>query len=444
MEINGVDLWKKVLDSIEQKISKPSFETWLKSTKIQSFTQNSLSILTPSKFAKDWLESRYSSLIHKTIFELIERNLDLHFIDEGEFLIASDNGKSSDVSEDQLYNHFNKKYTFDSFVVGQANRFAHAAALAVAESPARSYNPLFIYGGVGLGKTHLLHAIGNYVNEQQPHLKAMYVSSETFTIEFIHAIRDKRSESFRNKYRNIDILMIDDIQFIGGKEQTQEEFFHTFNTLHEQRKQIVITSDRLPKEIPTLEDRLRSRFEWGLITDVQLPDLETRTAILFKKAKAEKMDLPGAVLDYIATNIRTNIRELEGAFTRIVAFSSLENEDITLHLAERALKEYISEQNSDKISIERIQLKVGEYYGVNVGDFRSNKRTKSIVFPRQVAMYLSRELTDLSLPKIGFGFGGRDHSTVLYAHEKITVQMEEDLELKKEVLTLADRIKNFS
>ncbi len=444
MEINGVELWQQVLGSLEKKISKPSFETWLKSTKIQSFTQNSLSILTPSKFAKDWLQDRYSSLIHKTIFELIERNLDLIFIDEGEFLIAAEDGKEVEMTEEKRYNNFNKKHTFESFVVGQANRFAHAAAFAVAESPARSYNPLFIYGGVGLGKTHLLHAIGNYVNEHHPHLKAMYVSSETFMLEFIHAIRDKRSESFRNKYRNIDILMIDDIQFIGGKEQTQEEFFHTFNALHEQRKQIVITSDKLPREIPTLEDRLRSRFEWGLITDVQLPDLETRTAILFKKAKAEKMDIPSAVFDYIATNIRTNIRELEGAFTRVIAFSSLENEDISLHLAERALKEYISEQNSDKISVERILSKVGEYYGVEVNDFRSNKRTKAIVFPRQVAMYLSRELTDLSLPKIGSGFGGRDHSTVLYAHDKISTQMEEDLDLKKEILSLADRIKNFS
>jgi chromosomal replication initiator protein len=314
--------------------------------------------------------------------------------------------------------------------------------MAVANKPGlTAFNPLMIYGGVGLGKTHLLHAIGNYVKHHHPHLRSMYVSSEQFTIELIHSIRDKRSEHFREKYRNIDVLMIDDIQFIGGKERIQEEFFHTFNALHEQRKQIIITSDRLPKEIPTLEDRLRSRFEWGLTTDVQLPDLETRTAILFKKAKAERMDVPSSVLDFIAANIRTNIRELEGAFTRLIAFSSVENEDISLHMAQRALKEYISEQNSDKISVERIQNKVSEYYGVSISDFRSNKRTKSIVFPRQVAMYLSRELTNLSLPKIGDGFGGRDHSTVIHAHEKISTQMEADLEFKKEILILTDRIK---
>jgi chromosomal replication initiator protein len=444
MDFNGVELWQSVLNSLEEKISKPSFETWLRSTSIQSFTQSSLTISTPNKFTKDWLESRYSTLIQKSIFDIIEKNLDLIFIDRSLNDKSDNNETDKNEKEDSfLLNRFNPKYTFDSFVVGQANRFAHAAALAVAESPANSYNPLFIYGGVGLGKTHLLHAIGNYVKEHHPQLRTMYVSSETFTIEFIHSLRDKRGDNFRNKYRNIDILMIDDIQFIGGKESTQEEFFHTFNTLHEQRKQIVITSDKHPKNIPTLEDRLRSRFGWGLITDVQLPDLETRTAILFKKAKAEKMNLPDSVIDYISANIRTNIRELEGAFTRVVAYSSLENEDISLNLAQRALTEYISEQNSDKISVERIQRKVSEYYGVNVDDFRCKKRTKSIVFPRQVAMYLSRELTDLSLPKIGDGFGGRDHSTVIHAHEKIANQMESDLDFKKEILTLADHIKSF-
>lgn len=445
MEFNGHELWQSVLTMLQEKVSKNSFETWLRATEIRSFSPDSLTILTPSKFSKDWLESRYATLIQKTIFDIIHRNLDLVFIDGSmKEKTADHRNEPSDYEDSLLLNRFNAKYTFDNFVVGQANRFAHAAALAVAEAPAKKYNPLFIYGGVGLGKTHLLHAIGNYMNENHPQLRALYVSSETFTIEFIHSLRDKRGENFRNKYRNIDVLMIDDIQFIGGKESTQEEFFHTFNALHEQRKQIIITSDKLPKNIPTLEDRLRSRFEWGLITDVQLPDLETRTAILFKKAKAEKIEMPSSVIDYIASNVITNIRELEGAFTRILAFSSLENEDINLNLAERALTEYISEQNSDKISVERIQRKVSEYYGINIEDFRCKKRTKAVVLPRQVAMYLTRELTELSLPKIGEGFGGRDHSTVIHAHEKIRQQMRVDGDFKKEIMTIKDRIKTMN
>jgi chromosomal replication initiator protein len=440
VEFNGLELWQNVLSILEEKVSRPSFETWLNSTKVQAYTSTSLSISTPNKFTKEWLETRYSSMIHRTVFSLIEKNIDIIFIDES---IKEEEQTDQQDPFTHRYNKYNPNYTFANFVVGQANRFAQAAALAVAEKPAGAYNPLFIYGGVGLGKTHLLHAIGNHINEHNPHLKTLYVSSETFMNEFIDAIREKRGDYFREKYRNIDVLMIDDIQFIGGKEQTQEEFFHTFNTLHEQKKQIVITSDRIPRDIQTLEDRLRSRFEWGLITDIQLPDLETRTAILSKKAKAEKMEFPAVVYDYIAAHVRTNIRELEGALTRVIAFSSLENEDISLNLVERALKEYISEQNSDTISVERIQRKVSEHFGVKVEDFSCKKRTKSIVFPRQVAMYLSRELTELSLPKIGEGFGGRDHSTVLHAHEKITQQMEVDLSLKKEIMTLADQIKNL-
>ncbi len=337
----------------------------------------------------------------------------------------------------------NSKYTFDTFVIGSGNRFAHAASLAVAEAPAKAYNPLFIYGGVGLGKTHLMHAIGHYVQDHNPKAKVDYLTSEKFTNEFINAIMDNKAANFRNKYRNVDILLIDDIQFLAGKEQTQEEFFHTFNTLHEENKQIIISSDRPPKEIPTLEDRLRSRFEWGLITDITPPDLETRIAILNKKAKAEGLDIPNEVMLYIANQIDTNIRELEGALIRVVAYSSLVNQDIDASLAADALKDIIPSSKPRTISIQGIQEAVGEKYNVKLEDFAAKKRTKSIAFPRQIAMYLSRELTDFSLPKIGDEFGGRDHTTVIHAHEKVVKTMENDTLLQKDIEELKEQLKSF-
>lgn len=338
----------------------------------------------------------------------------------------------------------NSKYTFDTFVIGSGNRFAHAASLAVAEAPAKAYNPLFLYGGVGLGKTHLMHAIGHFVLEHNPRAKVLYISSEKFTNEFINAIRDNRGESFRNKYRNIDVLLIDDIQFLAGKEGTQEEFFHTFNALHEERKQIIISSDRPPKEIPTLEERLRSRFEWGLITDIQPPDLETRIAILRKKAKADNLEVPIEAMVYIANQIDTNIRELEGALIRVVAYSSLINADITSHLAAEALKDIMPSSRPRVITIQDIQQKVGEFYGMKMEDFKARKRTKMVAYPRQIAMYLSRELTDFSLPKIGEAFGGRDHTTVIHAHEKISVALKTDQELYKIVHSLIEKVKNVT
>ena len=320
----------------------------------------------------------------------------------------------------------NPRYTFDTFVIGNSNRLAHAASVAVAESPAKAYNPLFIYGGVGLGKTHLMHAIGHYVLSQNKKTKVVYVSSETFTNELINSIRDDRNIEFRNKYRNIDILLIDDIQFIAGKERTQEEFFHTFNSLYEANKQIIISSDRPPKEIPTLEDRLRSRFEWGLIADIQPPDLETRIAILKKKAKLENLVVPDEVLIYIAKKILSNIRELEGALIRIVAYSSLTNREINEELAIEALKDIISNTKPKFITPDLIKEKVAEFFNIKIEDFTAKKRTKSIVYPRQIAMYLCRELTDLSLPKIGEEFG-RDHTTILHAYDKISSDLEIDL-----------------
>jgi chromosomal replication initiator protein len=445
---NISDLWNKALEEIRKKISKPSYETWLKSTKAHSLQGDTLIITAPNEFARDWLEGRYSQLISSVIYDITGEELEIKFIiplnqDEQEVEVSVPPKQVKKEEPQELpQNMLNPKYTFDTFVIGSGNRFAHAASLAVAEAPAKAYNPLFIYGGVGLGKTHLMHAIGHYVLEHNPNAKVVYLSSEKFTNEFINSIRDNKAVDFRNKYRNVDVLLIDDIQFLAGKEQTQEEFFHTFNTLHEESKQIVISSDRPPKEIPTLEDRLRSRFEWGLITDITPPDLETRIAILRKKAKAEGLDIPNEVMLYIANQIDSNIRELEGALIRVVAYSSLINKDINADLAAEALKDIIPSSKPKVITIHDIQKVVGEQYGVKLEDFKAKKRTKSIAFPRQIAMYLSRELTDFSLPKIGEEFGGRDHTTVIHAHEKISKMLQSDPQLQKKIKEIKDMLKH--
>ncbi|MGM8215774.1 chromosomal replication initiator protein DnaA [Bacillaceae bacterium W0354] len=442
------ELWAKTLDVIEKKVSKPSFDTWLKSTEANSIEDDQIIIHTPNEFTRDWLEKSYTKIISKTINDLTGSTLVPKFIipdtEEAESSINQPvkNVPSIKTNESNSKTMLNSKYTFETFVIGSGNRFAHAASLAVAEAPAKAYNPLFIYGGVGLGKTHLMHAIGHYVIEHNPQAKVVYLSSEKFTNEFINSIRDNKTIDFRNKYRNVDVLLIDDIQFLAGKEQTQEEFFHTFNTLHEENKQIIISSDRPPKEIPTLEDRLRSRFEWGLITDITPPDLETRIAILRKKAKADGLDIPNEVMLYIANQIDTNIRELEGALIRVVAYSSLVNQDIDANLAANALKDIIPSSKPKQITIKGIQKVIGEKYQVQLEDFAAKKRTKSIAFPRQIAMYLSRELTDLSLPKIGDEFGGRDHTTVIHAHEKISKMIASDLHLQKEIDELIELIKS--
>jgi chromosomal replication initiator protein len=447
--VKGIkQLWDQALSIIETKLSKPSFETWLKSTKATAINDDTLFIAAPNEFSRDWLENRYLKLITDTIYELTGENMKIK-------LITSDPDMGMDPSipkrvhdrrnqfqEEAPGSLLNSKYIFDTFVIGAGNRFAHAASLAVAEAPAKAYNPLFIYGGVGLGKTHLMHAIGHYVLEHNPNAKVVYLSSEKFTNEFINSIRDNKAIEFRNKYRNVDVLLIDDIQFLAGKESTQEEFFHTFNALHDDHKQIVISSDRPPKEIPTLEDRLRSRFEWGLITDIQPPDLETRIAILRKKAKADNLDIPNEVMVYIANQINTNIRELEGALIRVVAYSSLINRDIDADLAAEALKDIIPSNKPKIIAIIDIQRTVGEYFGIKLEDFKAKKRNKSVAYPRQIAMYLSRELTDNSLPKIGEEFGGRDHTTVIHAYEKITKTLVSDPNLQVAIKELMEKIKN--
>ncbi|MFZ4454022.1 chromosomal replication initiator protein DnaA [Salibacterium aidingense] len=447
---NITDLWNQTLSVMQKKVSKPSYETWLKSTKAAELQEDTIVITAPNEFARDWLENRYSRLISDTLQDITGAELYVKFIipDAGEEdhipveqemkkMPAPAENQTDDVPKSML----NDKYSFNTFVIGSGNRFAHAASLAVAEAPAKAYNPLFIYGGVGLGKTHLMHAIGHYVIDHNPEARVVYLSSEKFTNEFINSIRDNKAVNFRNKYRSVDVLLIDDIQFLAGKEQTQEEFFHTFNALHEESKQIVISSDRPPKEIPTLEDRLRSRFEWGLITDITPPDLETRIAILRKKAKAEKLDIPNEVMLYIANQIDTNIRELEGALIRVVAYSSLINQDMNADLAAEALKDIIPSAKPKKVTIADIQKTVSDQFSVQVQELKAKRRTKTIAFARQIAMYLSREMTESSLPKIGEEFGGRDHTTVIHAHEKIASMLDTDTELQNNLQDVIDKLK---
>ncbi|MBA5852000.1 chromosomal replication initiator protein DnaA [Clostridium sp. cel8] len=438
------ELWDKALNIIKNGLTEVSFNTWIKSITPISIEKNTIKLSVPNELTRGVLNNKYKDQITKALKILTSKKYNIEFlISEDDEAITSDelnkikNKNKSNTKSDTM---LNPKYTFDSFVVGNSNRFAHAASLAVAESPAKAYNPLFIYGGVGLGKTHLMHAIGHYILKNNKSLKVVYVSSEKFTNELVNSIKDDKNVEFRNKYRNIDVLLIDDIQFIAGKERTQEEFFHTFNSLYEANKQIILSSDRPPKEISTLEDRLISRFEWGLIADIQPPDFETRIAILKKKADVEKLNVPNDVMVYIATKIKSNIRELEGALIRIVAFSSLTNKEITVDLATEALKDIISSKQSKQITIRLIQEVVSNYYNLKIEDFKSARRTRNVAFPRQIAMYLSRKLTDMSLPKIGEEFGGRDHTTVIHAYEKISANLKVDESLQNAINELTKRI----
>ncbi|MDG0825871.1 chromosomal replication initiator protein DnaA [Staphylococcus equorum] len=450
------EIWEKVLTLAQEKVSYPSYQTFLKDTKLYSLQNDEAIVVIDDPFVANWLKTHYVEIIQTALYEAIGHEIMPVFYSEDqlESLKSGENQHTNpDVPQKKKYTpgvdeaviggeQFNTHNTFDTFVIGPGNRFPHAASLAVAEAPAQAYNPLFIYGGVGLGKTHLMHAIGHYVLENNPDAKVIYTSSEKFTNEFIKSIRDNKTERFREKYRNIDVLLIDDIQFIQNKEQTQEEFFHTFNELHQANKQIVISSDRPPKEIAKLEDRLRSRFEWGLIVDITPPDYETRMAILQKKIGEENLNIPTEALTYIANQIQSNIRELEGALTRVLAFSKLQGQPITTELTAAALKDIIQAPKSKKITIQDIQRIVGQYYNVRIEDFSAKKRTKSIAYPRQIAMYLSRELTDFSLPKIGEEFGGRDHTTVIHAHEKIAKEVSSDSTFKQELENLEKEIRN--
>jgi len=448
MNVQIKELWEKTLTILKGEMTEVSYNTWIKSCEPLSMSSDTIRLGVPNDFTKDILETRYKELVSNAIKQISSKKYNIIFSILSEETIEEqaknleDNSKrrSSIVVNDEMSATLNPKYTFDSFVIGNSNRFAHAASLAVAESPARAYNPLFIYGGVGLGKTHLMHAIGHYILQVNPNAKVVYVSSEKFTNELINAIKDDKNEEFRNKYRNVDVLLIDDIQFIAGKERTQEEFFHTFNALHEANKQIILSSDRPPKEIPTLEDRLRSRFEWGLIADIQAPDFETRMAILKKKADVENLNVANEVMVYIATKIKSNIRELEGALIRIVAYSSLTNSEITVDLASEALKDIISNKQAKNITIDTIKDVVSSYYNLRVEELTSQRRTRNVAFPRQIAMYLARKLTDLSLPKIGEEFGGRDHTTVIHAYEKISEGIKNDEGLENVINDLTKKL----
>lgn len=437
--------WTKTLALIKGQLNAPTFKTWFANTELVDVSDNQLTVATANDFAREWLESRYASLISGSLLEITGEKFAVRFVTR-----TGPTQSPAPTTQDRLPDgpalpsgsNLNKKYSFDSFVIGGSNRFANAAALAVAEKPSRAYNPLFIYGGAGLGKTHLLQAIGHYVLSHHRQQKIKYVSSEKFTNDFINSIRDKEKiVGFQKQYRHNDILLVDDIQFLENKEATQEEFFHTFNTLHEANRQIVISSDRPPKDIATLEDRLRTRFESGLIVDIQPPDLETRIAILRKKVKADSLEVSNEVLEFVASKIQSNIRELEGALIRIVAFSSLTSCNISLELAGDVLKDVFSSSDGLSVSISQIQTEVCRYFRLTRAELIGNKRSQPVVLPRQIAMYLARELTDSSLPKIGNEFGRRDHTTVLHATHKIERLIVERRDLYNQIQELTSRIK---
>lgn len=432
--------WQQALSILEKQISPSALEAWFYGAKPVTMQGNTLVLAAPNEFARDYLQSRYYPMVQEALQQVLGHKI---IKIQVTCFPPGDADQREDIPDENVnLPRLNPKYTFETFVVGNSNRFAHAACLAVAESPASSYNPLFIYGGVGLGKTHLMQAIGHRVRQHLPELKVMYISSEKFTNDLINSIKDKATEQFRTKYRNIDVLLIDDIQFLAKKESTQEEFFHTFNHLYEANKQIIISSDRPPKEIPTLEDRLRSRFEWGLITDIQPPDLETRMAILRKKATDEGINLPDEVMFFIAQKIDSNIRELEGALIRVAAYANFTKKEITPELAEEILKDVLDLARPKLITPRLIQEVVANYFNLKVEDLKAKKRTRSVAFPRQIAMYLCRELTENSLPDIGKEFGGRDHTTVLHAYEKIREELNTDPSLPQVITQLMQQIRN--
>jgi chromosomal replication initiator protein len=443
IELTAEGLWSEVSSRLRGALNETTYRTWFDHVQGLELNDDEFVLAVPNDFTRDWIEGHFIGLISAAVGDATgrERRIQLAVKE----IEGAERNESIEVRDREPVaggQNMNPKYTFDSFVIGSSNRFAHAAALAVAEAPAQAYNPLFIYGGTGLGKTHLLQAVAQYVSEHQGELSVRYVTSETFMNDFINALRDKRIEGFKQRYRAYDLLLIDDIQFFEHKERIQEEFFHTFNTIYEAGGQIAISSDRPPRDISTLEERLRSRFEWGLITDIQPPDLETRIAILRKKVKTDHIHIPDPkVLEFVAGRISSNIRELEGALTRVVAFSSLTGRPMTEDLAQDVLKDVFPQGEVQQVTIERIQELVSDRFGLSLDELCGDKRSQNIVYPRQVAMYLSRELTDSSLPKIGKQFGGRDHTTVIHATSKIARMIREDRDVYNLVQELTKRIK---
>ncbi len=444
MDANQV--WRAALGELQVSLSPANFETWLKDTELVEIDENRYRISAPNGFARDWLDNRYRPLISQTLARVVGGSVQL------EFVVADASGPLPEqVDEEARVQmpplsaggnaiNLNARYTFNNFIVGSANRLAHAAALSVAERPGHAYNPLFLYGGVGLGKTHLMHAIGNAVAGKFPRKRILYATSEKFTNDFINSIREQKMEDFRNRYRRIDVLLIDDIQFIAERERTQEEFFHTFNAIHEAGKQVVLSSDRPPKAITTLEERLRSRFEWGLIADLTPPDLETRIAILRSKAEDQLHLIPSEVIDFIARKVVSNVRELEGALNRVVAYASMSGMPVNIELASAVLSNVMYNPRKRSITPQRIVRAVADYYGVNLDQLRSSKRDRAIVVPRQIAMFLIREETDISLLRIGAELGGRDHSTVLHAYDKIARELQENDEMRREISAVREMI----
>ena len=439
-------IWHAALGELQLQMTKATFDTWVKQTYVLAYEDGTFVIGVQNGYAKDWLENRLHGTIQRTLTGILGRSVEVRFVvqpspprsKEPVSLLEAphDQPRPAKSSNGHHSVALNTYYTFDQFIVGSSNRLAHAASLAVAEKPAVAYNPLFLYGGVGLGKTHLLQAIAHYAI--QSGLQVMYVTSETFTNDLINAIRNKANEEFRERYRNADFLLVDDIQFIAGKESTQEEFFHTFNALHSARRQIVISSDRPPQAIPTLEERLASRFEWGLIADIQPPDLETRIAILRFKSECRKAQVPNEVIELIARQMQNNIRELEGGLNRVIAYAALVRVPVTLDLARDALSNLIARQ--EQLTVEDILNAVAQHYNLSVTDLLGRSRHKEVAMARQVAMYLAREETGASLPKIGQALGGRDHTTVLYGSDKISNQIETDDALRRDLIAIRERM----
>src|SRR3984893_2674719 len=432
----AANIWDAILTRVQANVNRHSFYTWFRPTSFVADDGVSLTVSVPNALFKDWITKHYSGVISEALIEVNRANAAVSFVastlPEGVAPLSSppDVPEESTTPPTTSVAGLNPRYTFDTFIVGSSNQFAHAACRAVAEAPSRSYNPLFIYGGVGLGKTHLMHAVGQYVLQHDRNLKLTYISSERFMNEMINAVRYDRVLDFRERYRTVDVLLVDDIQFLAGKEGTQTEFFHTFNALYDSQKQIVLSSDRPPHEIPALEERLRSRFEWGLIADIQSPDLETQVAILKKKAEAETVPLPDNVAIYIAGKIKSNIRELEGSLIRLIAYASLTGQEITLPLARDVLKNILG-HDERAISIEIIQKFVADYYSLKLVDLKSRNNSKSIAMPRQIAMYLCKSLTRASLPEIGRSFGGKHHSTVIHSIRKVEEMRKKDREIYK-------------
>ncbi|NLE84667.1 MAG: chromosomal replication initiator protein DnaA [Chloroflexi bacterium] len=443
--MNAQQAWQATIGQLQMELSKASFDTWVKNTQLISYEDNSgtFALGAGNAYACDWLDSRLKSTVVNKLSGMMARPVSVEFrvwaapqVDLEETTVSIP--KPAPIEVDRYDTHLNPRYRFDNFVVGSANRLAHAACQAVAENPARAYNPLFIYSGVGLGKTHMLHAIGNAVLQQGK--QVLYVSSEEFTNDLVHAIRTKTTAAFREKYRQVDVLLIDDIQFIAGKDSTQEEFFHTFNALYGQDKQIVMTSDRSPKAMSTLEERLRSRFEWGLTVDMQAPDYETRLAILHAKAEKAAEHVPEEVIERIAKLIQTNVRELEGAWNRVLAFSQLSGKPLSLSLCDRALADFLPQPSS--ITPKTVLEVVSNFFDVSQNSLTGRSRARDVAFPRQVAMYLMRDLGELSLPRIGEELGGRDHTTVMYACDKISELVETDDRTRKQILQLRGQLQS--